>query len=72
MRQKDIISNQQHENAALRRHVADYKYRHDAAINALAEIASGLGRKRDNQWSAAFLAADHLCVIAKMPLREAP
>lgn len=71
---QEIIDEQAREISALKTYASDLKKRHDKALGALADLSSGLGRKRgeSNTWSAAYLAADELRDIAKMPLREVP
>jgi hypothetical protein len=71
-----IIEALEREIWAHRRHIADYKQRHDKAVDALSKLASGMGRKGDgdHNWEQAMsrLAREELAAIAKMPLREGP
>lgn len=67
------------EKEALRREVADYKHRHDMAIDALNSLSQGRGVKlswmtdaHDWKHAMANLAGNTLAQIAKYPLREAP
>lgn len=72
--QMQIINSERSDNASLRRYIHDYKLRHDKAVDALASLASGRGRKcdGDQNWEEAMkrLARQELAEIAKMPLRE--
>lgn len=54
---------------AVTAYAQDLKARHDRSIKLACDIASGLGRKRNETWAASHLAADELEVISKMRLR---
>ena len=75
MTKQQIIDEQRQEIRFLRCHIADYKHRHDLAINALADLAAGYGitvQNRDWHHSMQEFAKNKLAMIAKLPLREAP
>lgn len=78
MRSKQtIIDEQQREIQALRRYVADLRWRHDRAVGELADLAQGIGVTPPWSWTThqdkiQYKAAQALATIAKHPLREAP
>ncbi len=62
---------------ALRRNVADYRARHDMAVNELSDLSLGLGFTPEYPVTThvekmEYKAALVLKKLAKMPLREAP
>ena len=44
----------------------DVKIAYDMAVKALGALSTGLGRKRDGEWSAVHLASDTLVELARL------